>query len=113
MGRPKLCGNKLTCKLKDEHAGDCDYGLGGDKVVGTALAKDEVNEVDILKKKVAELTAQINRSTPDALNARVATAELELGRVHALVRETATGLQAAGLTVIAASLNTLLPSKEI
>ncbi len=102
MGRYKLCGKKLVCKLRDAHEGDCDFG---------DTTEPKVNETEQLKQQVANLKSELARSTSDALTARVASAELELARVHAAVREMASGVNSAGMTILCSQLCSLLPER--
>lgn len=103
MGRPKMCGNKISCKLRDAHDGDCDFGLE---------KKDSPSEVEELKKQITQLQGQLAKASPEALTARTATAELALARAHASIRDMASGCSAAGMTILAAQLTNLLPKEE-
>lgn len=99
MGRPKLCGVKITCKSRDGHDGDHDFGLE---------KKDDHSEADALKKQIAQLQNDLARSSPEALQARTATAELELARMQTSIREMAEGCRASGMTVLSSQLISLI-----
>ena len=100
MGRPKLCDNKLRCKLKDQHEGACDFGLNDVKI-------SEKSELEILQADYAALKLQLENSSESALRERVAKAEFEMARYQEAVRTMADGAESGGLTVIAAMLRQL------
>lgn len=98
-----MCGNKLTCKLKDAHEGDCDFGL---------TKTNNVDEVLELKNKIKSLENKINQSQPDALVKRTEEAELKLSSAYGKIKEIAVGLEASGMTVLSSQLLNLLPEEE-
>lgn len=90
MGRHKMCANKLACRLRDSHDGQCDYGDP---------------EVMDLRLKVAEMVG----NTSEDLVRRTETAETNLRKIQEAVAMMAEGCRASGFHVLEAQLLALVP----
>ena len=100
MARPKMCPNKLSCKLKDPHEGLCDYGLNAD------------TEVSDLRSQLAALQKAAQEASPQGLQDRVDLAEQEVTKMKTAVQRMIDHCQGVGLTILASVLADMLPTEE-
>lgn len=88
MGRHKMCGSKKTCRLRDGHDGECDYGD---------------TQVMDLRLQLAEMKGR----SPEELQARTEAAEATARQIQGAVLGMAEGCRAGGFLVLEAQLMAL------